>query len=144
VADREKTMTINAPVDQVYNQWVNIQNFPKMLKHIKDVSIKSPGLSHWKVELAGVTLEFDAEITQMEENKRLAWKSVSGIENSGFINFEEVPQGCQVTVHFSYTPETLPQQLADRLGIGDLVQRQVEEDLDNLKANFERGMPMAA
>lgn len=135
---------INAPIDQVYNLWANAQNYPNMLNHVKEVSVKAPNQAHWKVELAGVPLEFDAEITELEENKRIAWKSISGVENSGFINFEQVPQGTQVTVHFNYSPETLPGELQDKLGPGQTVEQQILDDLNILKSNLEKRMPMAA
>ncbi|HZD60196.1 MAG TPA: SRPBCC family protein [Anaerolineae bacterium] len=144
MAEREKSMMINAPIDQVYNLWTNIQNFPKLLNHIKDVSVKSPSQSHWKVELAGVPMEFDAQITDMQENKRLAWKSISGVNNSGFINFEEMPQGTRITVHFNYAPETLPEQFTGQLGAGQQAEKDIEEDLNNLKSNLEKGITMAA
>lgn len=143
MAEREKSMIINAPIDQVYNLWAHFPNFPQFLSHVKEVTLKSPVESHWKVELMGVPLEFDAETTDMQENKRIAWKSTSGINNSGFVNFEQVPEGTKITVHFNYKPETVPEKLADKLGPGQMVERQIEEDLNNLKSQLE-GLAKAA
>lgn len=143
VAEREKTMIVNAPVENVYDMWIRSSNYPKLLSHVKEVTLKGPTQQHWKVELAGIPLEFDVELTQIQENEHLAWKSISGIENSGFVHFEQVPQGTKVTVHFNFLPELYPAQLAEKLGVGQIIENQIQEDLDNLKFRIE-GMAKAA
>lgn len=143
MAEKEKSIIINAPVDEVYGLWAHFPNFPKFMTHVKDVTLKSPTESHWKVELAGIPLEFDAEVTELVDNKRIAWNSISGIKNSGFVEFEKVPEGTKVTVHINYMPETYPQEFADKLGAGRMVEDQIQEDLNNLKSRIE-GMAKAA
>ncbi len=135
--EREKTMIINAPIDRVYDMWVRSSNYPKLLSHVKEVTLKSPTVEHWKVELAGIPLEFDIELTDIQENKHLAWKSIAGTDNSGFVHFEPVPEGTKVTVHFNFLPELYPAELVEKLGAGGMVENQIQEDMDNLKSRIE-------
>jgi len=138
MAVREKSMIINSPVDRVYNVWVYFQEFPKFMNHVKEVDIKSPTKSHWKVELAGMQLDFDAEITELKENKYLAWKSIKGLKNSGHVSFEEVPEGTKVTLSINYEPQSYPEMLTSMLERGKMVEDQIDEDLNNLKTRAEK------
>lgn len=144
MAEREKSMVINAPIAEVFNMWTHFPDFPNFMTHIKDVKLLSPTQSHWTVELAGMPLEFDAEITEIKENEHLAWKSTSGIENSGFIHCEEVPEGTKLTVHLNYMPQSYPAEFTEKLGVGQMVENQIQEDLDNLKSKIEGKMAEAA
>ncbi|MCL6472723.1 MAG: SRPBCC family protein [Firmicutes bacterium] len=135
--EREKTLIINAPIDRVYDMWIRSSDYPKLLSHVKEVTLTGPTTEHWKVELAGMPLEFDIELTDVQENRHLAWKSISGIENSGFVHFEPVPEGTKVTVHFNFLPELYPPELAEKMGAGGIIENQIQEDLDNLKSRIE-------
>ncbi len=44
----QKTVNINAPIDEVYRFWHNFENFPLFMDHVKEVSVQN-GISTWKV-----------------------------------------------------------------------------------------------
>ncbi|HUP28171.1 MAG TPA: SRPBCC family protein, partial [Chloroflexia bacterium] len=33
----EKDVTINAPIDKVYEMWTDFENFPRFMKHVESV-----------------------------------------------------------------------------------------------------------
>ena len=50
--------------------------------------------SHWRAKgPAGLTFEWDAEITEDRPNERMAWQSVPGssVRNAGSVNFKRLP-----------------------------------------------------
>ena len=42
---------------------------------------------HWVAKIGGVHKEWDAEITQQEPDQRVAWKSTTGADNGGAVDF---------------------------------------------------------
>ncbi len=134
----EKSMVIHAPIDRVYNVWMNFEDFPIIMDHVAEITLRNPVVSHWKVELSGMTFEFDAEITELKENKHIAWKSRTGIKHTGTVDFAEVPEGTKLTIHLDYMPQTIPQELAGKLGAINTVESQIDGDLNALKAKIEK------
>jgi uncharacterized membrane protein len=45
--DIRKTIHIAAPVEKVYEFWANYENFPRFMRHLKEVRETGPGRSHW-------------------------------------------------------------------------------------------------
>jgi uncharacterized membrane protein len=42
----------------------------------------------WRAEVWGKEVEWDAEITEQDPDKRISWRSVSGSHNAGTVRFE--------------------------------------------------------
>ncbi len=103
-----KTMNFNAPVEDVYRIWDNYQNFPKFMASVKEVRDLGGGRSHWVVRgPAGVSVEWDSEITKRVPNEIIAWKSVPGsvVQHSGIVKFKRRRNGGTTTdVRLSYNP----------------------------------------
>lgn len=142
--DIQKTIHIAAPREDVFRFWSNYENFPKFMRHIREVRLEgTKDRSHWVASgPAGVPVSWDAETTEMVENRVLAWKSVPGsmIENAGIVRFEDAPDGTtRVTVRISYNPP------AGRVGhsiasvFGADPKREMDEDLGRLKTLLEEG-----
>jgi uncharacterized membrane protein len=108
--DVQKTITINAPVGDVYAFWSGYENFPRFLSRVLEVtsSDKRPGQSHWKVAgPAGAPVEFDAEITRAIPNRLLAWRTLEGspVAHAGIVRFDPEPDGrTRVHIRMSYNP----------------------------------------
>ena len=63
--DVEKTFEVQAPVDEVFAFWSNVENFPRIMSHVRQVRDNGDGTSHWKVVgPAGVVIEWNALITE--------------------------------------------------------------------------------
>jgi uncharacterized membrane protein len=104
--DFQKTITIDAPVEEVFAYWASFDHFPEFMDHVQSVS-RSDGRSHWKVRgPLGTTIDWDAEITSFVPNQKIAWKSVDGslIKHAGIVRFEPVDDGraTRLDVRLSY------------------------------------------
>jgi uncharacterized membrane protein len=135
-----RTIIVKAPASDIYEIWANFENFPLFMKYIKSVQKTGDGLSHWVMEgPLGKDVEWDAETTRMEPNKRIAWNSRDNgdITTSGQVTFKDLPQGeTEIAVTLQYVPP------AGALGtmaakIFSDPAAQLEEDLKNFKAYAE-------
>lgn len=105
MARDSRTLEIDRPVEGVYQRWLNSENLAELAPQIKEVRRTSETGSHWVAEALGIRVEWDAEVTEREENRRIAWKSVSGFDNSGEVLFEPLgPNRTRVIVNFEYRP----------------------------------------
>ena len=138
------SVRLEVPIADVYRFWRRLENLPRFMTHLADVSETSDRTSHWvAVGPAGLTVEWDAEVINEIENKRLAWRSLPGsdIVTAGSVNFDAARAGrsTQVSVHLQYAP---PAGKAGAL-VASLFGREpsqtVREDLRHFKQLLEAG-----
>jgi uncharacterized membrane protein len=137
--DIQKTLHIEAPLDQVYAFWSNYENFPLFMSHVREVEDLGGGVSHWSVSgPGGVPIEWDAVLTQQEPNQVIAWRSVGGsLENAGIIRFAASGEGTRVDLRFCYHPPAggAGQAVAELLGSDP--RAKLNEDLGRMKSLLE-------
>ena len=141
-----KSIIVGCPVGDAYEAWANFENFPHFMKHVKSVTRTGDKLSHWVVEgPLGKSVEWDAETTRLEKNKRIAWNSKEGsdIKTSGQVTFNDLGQDqTEVTVILQWVipaskgGETLAHLIADP-------EKRLEEDLLRFKSFVEAKVPLS-
>ena len=140
----EKTITIDAPVDKVFTYWSHPENFPEFMTHVREVRSIGDGMYRWKVGgPAGLLIEWDAAITELDFNKTLAWKSVPGaiIWQEGITRFTSNPDGStRIDVKMSYKPPAglLGHEIARLFGIDP--KHEMDDDLMRMKSFIETGV----
>jgi uncharacterized membrane protein len=140
----QKTINIDAPVEQVYEFWKDFQNFPRFMSNVREVRT-SNGRSHWVVAgPAGVDVEWDAHITKEIPNQLLAWKSENGstIESAGLVRFmRNEAEGTSIEIKLSYNPPAgaVGHGIVKMLGVDP--KAQMDEDLMRMKTLIETGNP---
>jgi uncharacterized membrane protein len=138
VAVHEQSIVVDAPVHEVFLMWRNLEDFPKFMSHAKQVKMLGEDRSRWRGEVAGIDEEWDARTTRMEEDKSIAWESVSGFENSGEIRFDRQDGGTRITVRFEYEPPAgLIGDAAEAIYVGRQFDEALEADLQRFKKRVE-------
>jgi len=137
-----KTITIQAPVGQVYDFWRDYRNFPHFMTNVRAVEARAGNRSHWTVAgPAGVPIEWTAELTEAVRNERLAWRTVPGsrVRSAGVIQFQAVNGGTRIQIRLCYHPPggALGHQLAKLLGADP--KSEMDADLVRLKTLLETG-----
>ena len=133
----EKSIRVNAPVEQVYNYWRNFENFPQFMEHVEAVrsSDASGKMSRWKVKgPLGKSFEFDAELVRDEPNKMIGWNSRGGeIETSGAVTFTDTGDTTEIHVVMNYydLPAGAVGEAASR--VLQNPEKMLEEDLQRFK-----------
>ena len=135
-----RNIIVKASADEAYRAWANFENFPHFMKYISSITKTGDRTSHWVMDgPLGKKLEWDAETTTLEPNKRIAWNSRDGgdIKTSGQVTFNPLSQGqTEITVMLQYVPP------AGALGefVANLFsdpEKRLDEDLRNFKAYIE-------
>jgi uncharacterized membrane protein len=89
----EKSIRVKAPASKAYELWRDFESFPRFMDHVDEVRCLDPQCqrSHWKIQgPMGKAVEYDAELTQDEPNRAVAWNSREGeINTSGQVTFTE-------------------------------------------------------
>lgn len=137
-------ITINRPVEEVYEFWRNFENLPRFMNHLKSVTITAPGRSHWVAKgPAGSQVEWDAEIIEEKPNELIAWRSLPGaeVENAGSVRFSRATgnRGTVVRVKLQYHPPggALGSTVAKLFG--EAPEKQIPVDLGRIKQLLETG-----
>jgi uncharacterized membrane protein len=141
----QKTININAPLDQVFGFFSNYQNFPRFMSNVREVRDHASGRSHWVVAgPMGLNVEWDADLTEYVPDQIIAWKSVEGavVENAGIIRFDGNPDGStRVDIKLSYNPPggALGHAVAKLFGADP--KSEMDGDLARVKTTLETGRP---
>jgi len=134
-----KTFEVEKPVHAVYQQWLNYEGLADFAPFIKEVRKTGDRTSHWVAEAMGIRQEWDAEVVDMEENRRLTWRSTSGLENSGEVRFEPLGnQRTRVTVTFEVHPiDGLMDGIAGK-DMETAADEELDQATEHVKAGIER------
>ena len=131
----EKSIHVRVPVHTAYNQWTQFEQFPSFMEGIKHVEQLDDTHLHWVAEIAGQRREWDAEITEQVPDERIAWRSVSGTDNSGVVQFRPLgPADTEIRVRMGYQPEGAVEKIGGVLHAPD---RRVQGDLERFKDFIE-------
>jgi hypothetical protein len=131
----ERSIQVDVPVNQAYNQWTQFEDFPHFMGGVREVRQLDDRRLHWVAEIAGVRREWDASILEQDPDRKVAWAATGGATNAGAVRFEPVgPSSTIVYLTLEYEPEGAVEQVGDKLGI---VGRQVTNDLERFKRLIE-------
>lgn len=147
--DIQKTITIAAPVDEVFARFTEWERWPEWMTHVREVTSSARrGMvgerTHWVVDgVAGKAVHWDAVVTQRVANELIAWKSVDGsaIQHAGRILFRPFEDGTRVHIQMSYNPIVGAAGHALAVLMRRDPKRQMNDDLVRLKTTIEAGRP---
>ena len=131
----EKTIDVEAPISAVYNQWTQFEDFPRFMNGVESIAQLDDEHLHWKVSIAGVEREFDAEIADQVPDDHVAWRSVGEVIHRGRVEFTpEGPDETRVDLEIEWEPEGFVEEAGAALQLDDL---QVKKDLARFKEFVE-------
>jgi uncharacterized membrane protein len=103
-----RTMTVDAPVERVFEFWNDFENFPRFMSHVREVKRTGPDRTHWTVAGPGGTpIEWDAVVTRRVPNEEIGWRTVEGalVEHGGAVRFRPAASNqTQLEVRMTYRP----------------------------------------
>lgn len=137
----QKTINVDAPVEEVYGLWSHFENFPKFMRYVREVWDLGNGRWHWVVAgPAGFPVRWNAAITRQEPNNLIAWKSEEGsrVQNAGTVHFRPNQHGgTQVDIQMSYNPPAGAIGHAVATILGRSPRHEIDEDLVRFKSLIE-------
>lgn len=138
----EKVIEIDAPIEHVFELFSDFENFPRWMRHIRDVHYSGRRYTRWAADAPlGTSVEWEAETVAFDPPYLVAWRSVRGdVDTEGEVSFRETRRGTTMMhVILGYRPP------AGRLGalvaslFGNDPEQQLEEDLERFAQVAERG-----
>ena len=133
---------VAVPVDEAYEKWTEWEEFPKFMHRVLSVQHEEgegddPDKVKWEEKIWFSKRQWEAEITEQNENDRIVWRTVSGTNHSGVVSFHRLADNLTrvlVTVDFR------PSGLFEKMGSGlRFAKRAVQADLARFKAYAELG-----
>jgi uncharacterized membrane protein len=133
VASIVETLDLDAPVETAYALWADVTRWPEFLHHVEQVRRVDQDTFRWKLDVPGADEEFTAQLTEVIPEKRIAWKTIGGIEHAGVVDFHWISEErSQITFQVDYEPEGFIEK------VGALL------NLDSVLANYDLGQSKAA
>lgn len=142
--DVREVVTLEAPLDEVYGFWRRLENLPRFMRHLEDVTQYGDGRSHWVAcGPSGTRFEWDAEIINEVENKVIGWRSLpdADVVSAGSVNFKSTRDGraTEVAVHLQYAPPGGRAAAFAAKLFGKEPSQTIREDLRRFKQVLEAG-----
>jgi uncharacterized membrane protein len=136
-----KSVRISRDRSEVYNYWRGLENLPMIMKHINRVEKISDNQYHWEATFNNQKFNWNAEILEDLPNQRISWRSLqpSDVDNSGSVEFNEVPEGTEVKVTMIYRPAESEGGYLIASVLNPLFKQIVKQDLNDFKRNVESG-----
>lgn len=144
MAQHSASVTVEAPLHQVYELYTHFNDYPKFMTFVKEVTYLDDQRSHWVVDIVG-THEWDAVNEGWIPDRQVGWRSLDGVLNAGHASFEPAgPDRTRVTVEVTYEPPAgFLGQIGEMLGAGGQFERRLQHDLDHF-AQMVREAPPGA
>ncbi len=144
MATIRKSVSIKAPLDQVYAYMTNPENLPEIWPSMVEVShVKTaPDGSHsfdWVYKMAGIRFKGHSDTVEVEKNKHVRLKTEKGIPNTFNWTYSGENGGTRLNVAIEYAmPQSLLKKLTEPF-VQRLNEREAETLLENLKTRMELG-----
>ena len=129
------TIDVDVDVTTAYNQWTQFEEFPEFMMAVEEVRQISDDTLHWVTKAGPIVREYDAVITEQVPDQVIAWKSVSGTDNSGRVSFQPLgDRSTQITLELTVDPEGFVETVGDATGAIDAM---AKSDLRRFKELIE-------
>jgi uncharacterized membrane protein len=132
----QAAIDVSVPAEVAYNQWTQFEEFPKFMFRVERIEQKDDTHLVWHEKIWGVRRQWEAEIVEQRPNERIVWKSLSGPQHIGVINFHQLhdPRLSRVQVNLDFQPTGL----LEKTGRGwRTAIRALDTDLQRFKAFVE-------
>jgi uncharacterized membrane protein len=136
MSKNETSVDVDVPIRVAYDQWTQFETFPQFMEGVKEIRQLDDRRTHWVTEIAGVTREFDAEITEQHPEERVAWATVDGPKQAGVVTFHKLNDNTtRVMLQLDIEPEGITETVGDKLGF---ISRRAKGDMERFKEFIEQ------
>ena len=141
MAKVERSITINAPVEKVFNYIEDPMNNPEWvpsIMEITDVSGSGVGKHHrWTYKMAGVLLKGETTFTEHIPNERIVTQSKGGVTSTWIFSFKTQDGGTMMELDIEYTiPIPVLGKIAEKIVL-KRNEREADLAISNIKEKME-------
>jgi len=142
--EAQQSITVNAPVSQVFGMWCDFERFPEFMSSVKQISRVGENRYHWIVTgPAGAPIEWDSEVTRLVPNKVIAWNGIgTAVSTSGLVHFAEVSAWqTRIDIFSQWQPAAGVAGRMVAMVFGKEPAQMLRDDLIRFKERAERSLP---
>lgn len=130
-----RSVNVERPIDTVYNQWTQFEEFPLFMKGVEKVIQLDGSHAHWVAEIAGQRREWDAVIEEEWPDSHITWHGFGDVDLVGTVSFMRTDlDRTRVTAVIEFEPSNVAEKLGDALGF---VEARIQGDLTRFKEFIE-------
>lgn len=131
----QQSVDIGAPIETVYNQWTQFEDWPSFMHRVTRVSQEDECTVSFATKIWAKTKEFTADIETQRPNERIKWSVSQGMTHTGVVTFHELaPNLTRVLLSLDVEPGSLIEKAARGMRH---VKRAARADLHRFKALIE-------
>ena len=130
-----QTIDVNVPLSVAYNQWTQMESYPRFMSGVESVQQLDDARTQWKMNVGGLTREYTAHITDQVPDSHIAWESEGEIKQNGRVRFEATGDDrCRVELSLEWEPEGLAENAGATMRLDDAL---VDDTLTKFKELIE-------
>ena len=136
------TSEIQAPVEQVWAVWSDLEAMPRWMRWIESVVTQpgDPDLTDWTLAAQGFRFRWKVRITLRVDAQQLHWESVGGLPTKGAVRFyPQSPTCTAVKLSVSYELPAVLAPLMEPSILGGIVTKELQANLDRFRDLVEQG-----
>lgn len=131
-----RSIDINVPLTEAYNQWTQFEQFPRFVPALEEVRQLDDRHLYWRARVDGTGVEWSSEITRQIPDEVIAWHSTDGPRHSAQVEFEPLSVNqTRVNLQLSYEPVSAP---APDVNGPRILLDGLQKQLQNFKLFMER------
>jgi hypothetical protein len=142
VAAIQHSIKVNVPITRLYIQLTQFEDYPRFLENVENVRQLGKTRLHWTTRTADGRFEWDAEVTEQEENSHIAWHNANDGNDACRIELNELGPNLSDIRFILETKPDHPSGITGGVNEEEIAQ-QLERDLATLKQFLERASVMA-
>jgi len=128
----ESSVEIAASAQRAYALWSDCENFPKFMQGVVAVHRLDERHLHWRAEMWGESLQWNAEILEDIPETRISWRITTGDKATGTVHFLPLqPDRVRVRHEMDLTAENSEHDAAE-------FQARITEDLERFRQFVEK------
>lgn len=98
----EKSLEIDAPIDQVYEQWSDFNAYPRFMPHVREVQPLDGNRWTWQAERDGQSATWHVDITGQEPGQSISWRTSSpDVNSTSSVQLTALDDGARTGVLFT-------------------------------------------
>lgn len=135
MAALEASIEVAVPVAAAYEAWMRFEDYPRFMQGVVAVEMIDEDHMRWRTRVEGVERVWEAQITELRPDERIAWRGTTEELNAGVITFDRLDgDRTRVTVAMTF-------DLAEYIGrvpdIGGALRNRIRADLESFRALLE-------
>jgi uncharacterized membrane protein len=134
----EEQIVVECPVRAVFNQWTQFEELPYFMSGVQEVT-QHDTLVTWRGEIGGTEMEWESEITALEPDECISWRSTTSVGVAGEVRLEPLgPNRTRVTLAMAYETDGPMDDMSEAM---EVMRGQVYYTLEDFKHFIEQREP---